>query len=149
MTSPFVFQDVSEHGIGLCGRMVGECNSSTRMVLVGAIVALRRATPMRIAFDIQSLIDKATYLKTVAMRLNADLEAIWWPTRNPTGRPWGLQPDRDLWKLLWEALLTRGPSSVTWQKFKGHATAEQRQRPRDSRNLGRKRLGRFLRYSGH
>ena len=64
------------------------------------------------------------YLKKVATERNEDPMSVWWPTKNPMGKPWGLQPDGDLWKLVWEGLLTRGPRSITWQKVKGHAKEE-------------------------
>lgn len=120
----YAFQDITEHGIGLWGKMVGQRNSSTRMEIVASIIVLTRATPITIASDSKAMIDKAMRLKEAATKLNDDPQAAWWPLRNPMGKPWGLQADGDLWKLMWEALLTRGPHAVTWVKVKGHAKAE-------------------------
>ena len=114
----FTFQDVTDAGVGLWGRMTGQCNSSTRMELAGSIVAMVRRVPLRIAADSKSMIDKAMKLKQAATQLVNDPESVWWPRKNPMGKPWSLQPDGDLWKILWDGLLTRGPESVTWQKVK-------------------------------
>lgn len=109
----YAHQDVTEKGIGLWGKMAGQRNSSTRMEIAGSIIAMSRATPLRIAADSKSMIDKAMRLKRKAVEWNAELTAAWWPRRNPMGKPWGLQPDGDLWKLVWEGLLTRGPKTGT------------------------------------
>jgi hypothetical protein len=43
-------------------------------------------------------------------------------TRNPFGKPWGLQTDGDLWEQAWNAVRMRGAGSQTLRKVKGHAT---------------------------
>lgn len=93
--------------------MEGQRNSSTRMELAGTIAAMTRATAWRIASDSKSMIDKAMKLKEVATQRISDPESVWWPEKNLAGKPWALQNDADLWKLLW-----------AWQKVKGHATEE-------------------------
>ena len=77
----YAHQDVIEEGIGLRGKMVGQRNSSTRMEIVVSIVAMLRATPLRIAADSKSMIDKAMTLKAKAEEWNADFTAAWWPRR--------------------------------------------------------------------
>ena len=103
------------------GKMCGQVNSSTRMGIRGSIVAMLRATLLRIAADSKSMIDKATQLRRAAKARLEDPQAAWCPLKNPAGKPWGLQPDGDLWKILWEGLLTGGPDSITGEKVKGRA----------------------------
>lgn len=45
-----------------------------------------------------------------------------WNTKNPCGRPWGLQKDGDLWEQFWAATLLRGPRTLKLTKVKGHTT---------------------------
>lgn len=88
------------------------------MEIAGSIVAMLRATPLRIAADSKAMIDKAMKLKEAAQTRIQDPQAAWWPMKNPMGKPWGLQKDGDLWKIMWEGLLTRGPHTITWEKSK-------------------------------
>ena len=102
----YAHQDVTDHVIGLWNKMAGQANSSTRMEIAGSLIAMTRAIPLRIASDSKAMIDKAMALRQHAIDRNSDPEAAWWPKRNPMGKPWGVQADGDLWKLMWEALLT-------------------------------------------
>ena len=48
--------------------------------------------------------------------------ASWAMPRNPFQRPWGLQVDGGLWKLAWDATLSRGSEAQKTMKVKGHST---------------------------
>lgn len=45
-----------------------------------------------------------------------------WNTKNPCGKPWGLQKDGDRWERCWAATLLRGPNTLKLTNVKGHTT---------------------------
>ncbi len=120
----FVYEDITAKGIGLWGRMSGQRNSSTRMEIAGFLIALMRNIPIMVATDSLSLVNKANaIIQTIKAQM---CNPHWWrtPHRSAFGKPWGLQADGDLWKLVHEAIITRCAHTVAIVKVKGHATAE-------------------------
>jgi hypothetical protein len=118
----FVYEDILAKGVGLWGKMAGQRNSSTRMEIAGFLIALMRNVPVLVGTDSQSLIDKAnSIIRAIRQQL---ANPLWWITPNSSvlGKPWGLQPDGDLWQLVHEAIITRGVDTVALVKCKGHAT---------------------------
>ena len=45
-------------------------------------------------------------------------------SKNPFGKPWGLQRDGDLWKIAWNAVAIRGSKSQSLRSVRGHAAEE-------------------------
>ena len=72
--------------------------------------------------DSAAMMRKARKLQTAAVNWMDSVANNWRPSRNPFGKPWGLQTDGDLWKDMWEATLIRGPKAHCITKVKGHAT---------------------------
>ena len=81
--------------------------------------------PIHVGIDSKTMVDKAIVLMEVACRCNDDSSATQWIKLNPLTKPWGLQPDRGLWELEWEACLTRGTHAQQLTKVNGHATVKQ------------------------
>ena len=105
--------------------MQGQKSSSTRMELAAWISALTNNTPIHMGTDSKSMMDKAVIMMKSAAKWNQDQSATWWIKRNPFKKPWGLQPDGDLWESVWEAYLARGTDAQELTKVKGHATDRQ------------------------
>jgi hypothetical protein len=77
------------------------------MEIAGFIIALMRNIPIMVGTDSQSLIDKASdIMRAIKTR---DENPHWWrtPHSQSFGKPWGLQPDGDLWKLVHDAIVNR------------------------------------------
>ena len=82
--------------------------SSTRAELAAAIHALSAPGPTHIASDSQAFCRKAN-------------EILANPEQHPR-RPWGLQPDGDLWQNFYQCATSKGVEAVRITWVKGHAT---------------------------
>ena len=102
-----------EAGIGNWNCMQGQKSSSTRMELAAWISALTNNTPIHMGTDSKSMMTKAVIMMKSAAKWNQDQSETWWIKRNPFKKPWGLQPDGDLWESVWEAYLARGTTQGT------------------------------------
>ena len=105
--------------------MKGQFSSSTRMELGAWVMALTRNVPVHMGTDSESMRRKAMKMIELADAWTTDDRPGWWLKKNPFRKPWGLQPDGDLWELAWNAVLQRGPEAQTLSKVKGHATQSQ------------------------
>ncbi len=77
------------------------------------------------ATDSASMICKALRLIRAAERDQEEgAQGIIIKRGNPSGKPWGLQVDGDLWEQAWIALIKRGAGNQQMRKVKGHATDE-------------------------
>lgn len=112
-------------GVGQRNSMQGQCGSSTRMELVAWLGSLVRRAPIHMGSDSQALITKANIMMDAARRWSYDSGPGRWLRRNPFRKPWGLQPDGDLWQAAWGAILQRGLDNQKLSKVKGHATRKQ------------------------
>ena len=118
----YTYSQAAEEGVIMWGHMAGQQCHSTRTELAARLIAMLRPIPLHIATDSAALIHKAEYLM--------DAAAIWQlttmtqnrTTKNPCGKPWGLQKDGDLWERFWAASLLRGPRTLKLTKVKGHTT---------------------------
>ena len=104
--------------------IAGQRCSSTRVETAAAIMALVRKKLIHIGTGSAAMLCKAHKLQSAAATWLEIVANNWLPKRNPFGKPWGLQTDGDLWQLMWEATLVRGPDAHCITKVKGHATIE-------------------------
>ena len=109
-------------GLKQWASLPGQRCSSTRVETAAAIRALVRRKVIHIGTDSAAMMGKAIKLQTAAATWMDSVARNWRPSRNPFGKPWGLQTDGDLWKDMWEATLIRGPAAHCITKVKGHAT---------------------------
>ena len=86
-------------------------------------VALLEPFPIHFASDSQSTVHKAIeFVRIAGAQEKLDEERITWTTNKEYLKPWGLQVDGDLWKMIWKAICRRGIHSLKVTKVKGHAT---------------------------
>ena len=98
------------NGTVTSGVLAGRLGSSTRAELAVGVAALARPFPVHLATDSRAFCDKACAILD---------EPECWPRR-----PYALQRDGDLWQLLHERVIARGPNSlrISWQK--AHASLD-------------------------
>lgn len=116
------FVEQNEHGVGQWNCLRGQMGSSTRMELASWLLALTRRAAVHMGTDSMAMMSKAKRLMDAAEQRCSIKEEDWWKLPNPFKKPWGLQPDGDLWKMAWMAVLSRGPGRQMLTKVKGHAT---------------------------
>ena len=92
--------DQQKDGMKLISHLPGNCSSSTRMELAGAIVAVVAPGPIHLATDSKAFLDKA---KSVHQLVEQQ--------RQPR-RPWALQTDGDLWKHYYDQVQAEGHGSM-------------------------------------
>ena len=113
---------------------IGQTGSSTRMELVAWIIVLTKPVRSKYATDSKSMLDKAVFLLQQAERIEEKQrrgEKV--STANPFEKAWGLQKDGGLWELPWKAILRREARSQKIRKVKGHATNDDVQQGRSTR----------------
>ena len=117
-------QREADEGMARWGPLAGFGTSSTRNELAAALLGLMLPRPVHIGSDSDTFVKKANFLLKAAKRWNITLGTKHHTTRNPMGKPWGMQADGDLWEIFWGAILTRGPDTCAFTWVKGHATEE-------------------------
>ena len=118
----YTFSEAAEGGVIMWGHMAGQQCHSTRTELAALLIAMLRPIPLHIATDSAALITKAEQLMDAAVIWQLSTTAQNRTTKNPCGKPWGLQKDGDLWERFWAASLLRGPRTLRLTKVKGHTT---------------------------
>ena len=118
----FYHQREADQDFARWGPLAGFGTSSTRNELAAGILGLMLPRAVHIGSDSKAFVDKANSLKRAARHWNVTFGTQYHSTRNPCGKPWGMQVDGDLWLILWEALLIRGPATAAFTWVKGHAT---------------------------
>ena len=100
--------------------------SSTRAEIAAVIGALTDEGAVHIGID-----NKGAMIHTVNLiRIAAQWESYfqhqpgWVPPKYPLGKAWGILPDGDLLKTVWQGIQKRGIRSQALTKVKGHATPE-------------------------
>ena len=119
------YHEELEEGVAQWNKTIGQRCSSTRMELSAWIMALMQPWAVHFATDSASMKSKGDKLIKAAEDWMQEDGENWIYRRNPCGKPWGLQKDGDLWDLVWNALLSRGPKRQIIKKVKGHATQEE------------------------
>ena len=120
----FTFSVREKGGLKQWASFPGQRCSSTRVETAAAVMSLVQSVAIHMGTDSAAMMGKARKLQTVAINLMDSVVNNWRPSRNPFGKPWGLQTDGDLWKNMWDATLIRGPKAHCITKVKGHATAK-------------------------
>ena len=108
MDTEFAHKEETEGGWAMWSKIKGLRASSTRAELVALIIALTVPRAVHIASDSRAAVDKFMRMVGIAKAWNECSNTEWWPKKNPFGKPWGLQPDGDLWKRVWEGMLASG-----------------------------------------
>ena len=91
-----------------CGQALGPALSSTRMEAMAIYAGLAIPGALHIELDNQSAARRARRL----IRKGAPR------------KPWGMQPDGDIWQAIHANLAGRGTGAILVSKLKGHATAQ-------------------------
>lgn len=120
----FAYRIAGDAGVGNWNCMRGQRASSTRMELAAWINASTYKLPVHMVTDSKSMMDKANVMTKAACTWNDDNGATWWIKRNLFLEAWALQPDGDLWGLVWEADL-QGYAGTTLDQGQGHAIDKQ------------------------
>ena len=109
-----------DDGLSVAAGMGGHKGSSYRSELLGTITAIAWPGPNRIGIDSQACVNTATNLQHIALstpvHIDTDSTAMHillkhFGHRNLT-KPWNLQPNGDLKRLLFQFIRTKGPSSL-------------------------------------
>ena len=101
-------------GVAIMGYLGGYRSSSTRIELVGVILAIMSSLPVHLACDSQSVVRRAHFYAE-HLRHN--------DTSDLPGKPFLLFKNGDLWFIFHNILRARGPHSFTIKKTKGYALA--------------------------
>ena len=112
------------HGVALWSKGPTDRCNSTRMELMAIAAGLTLPFRVHIKSDNMAVVNKTQHLVDTACRWNQCTDTDFWPGAGPYKRPWELQKDGDLWRLVWNAILTRGADTVQTTWIKGHATDE-------------------------
>ena len=106
------------------GPVGGHKVSSTRTEAAALIRAMLIPAPLHVALDNQATVDKFNSLKKAAIKMQASSGYPHLNKTHPLKKPWQLQQDGDIWRLVWLAINQRGPRQTAVSKVKGHATQE-------------------------
>ena len=117
-------RSVDEQGIRLWNEGPTDRCNSTRMELMAVAAGFTLPFKIHIKSDNVAVVNKTTDLIETAGRWNRCYSTDYWPGSVPYKRPWELQSDGDLWRLVWQAILQRGTDTVQATRFKGHASDE-------------------------
>ena len=98
--------------MALLGYLGGYQSSSSRIELVGTIMAMLANFPVHLAGDNLSVVNRASSLRAWL---------IDHPLNPPPGKPFSLCKNGDLWDIFFKQLAARGPRSFRIKKTKGHA----------------------------
>ena len=98
--------------MALLGYLGGYRSSSTRIGLVGTIMALLSNFPIHLAVDNQMVVTKADAFRKWLLDHS---------TEPPPGPPMSLVKNGDLWTIFYKQLAAKGPEVFSNKKAKGHA----------------------------
>ena len=116
-------QDPHREETSMYGPALGQTGSSTRQELMAWLRVLAIPIRSHYASDSKAVVVKANKLLEAARKQEQNAtNPNHCLTKNPFGKPWGMQPDGDLWEQAWHAVLRRGAESQRIRKVKGHAT---------------------------
>ena len=113
---------ICDDGIMQYGHMSGQKASSTRMEIAGVIEAMTAKTAIHAAADSQAMKTKMDHFIEVAEEVHRKMQEGVVARKRPSRKPWNLQPDGDLWEIVWKGLIIKGPDTLRVTKVKGHAT---------------------------
>ena len=107
----------------------GQSTNSTRAEIFGAIIGTGSDQPAHIGIDNAACVSAAQQLLEVAKKLDKrtqlDSPKVYQTLKDvckgKLRKPWSLQPNGDLLKLLHAFILSKGPHAVLYTKIKGHA----------------------------
>ena len=116
-------------GTSIMACLGGQCTNSTRAELLGAIVATGCDHPAHIGIDNAACVSAGQQLIAVAKQLDGHVQletprvyqALKDICKGKLRKPWSLQPNGDLLKLLLAFIISKGPHAVLYTKIKGHA----------------------------
>ena len=119
--------DQQPTGLAIGGHIQGYDASSTRAELLGVILALFSPRCCHLALYSSSVLFKARRIQSwlsshfSSLRARLPLSANTTLHHRPLGKPFALCSNRDLWHVMYRALLHRGHNTIRFTKIKGHA----------------------------
>ena len=87
------------------------------------LAALHAPGPVHYGLDSASALATAAAILEHEARRPQQSFVLEDPCVSPTGRPWALRPDGDVWEHIHRAIRAKGPGSIAFTKIKAHATS--------------------------
>lgn len=126
LRSSILHTKATDTGIQQWNMFPGQMCSSTRAEIAAVAAALTYEDAIHIGIDNQGALGNARRFISIATAWGKAWEEnpSWTPPKYPLGKAWGLLPDGDMLKTVWQGINTRGSATRKLSKVKGHATAE-------------------------